>query len=435
MNITLSLWMAMTVLLFAVTPVWGLDLNEELPSVRILEFYPKNIVTLNRGLEDGVAVGSHAKLRSSEGFAARALCVKVGMLTSQWRLYRVVDSELVSKDFTYTLVGMDGSQAPELVERWQKIDHSKTIPEFDEKKLMAPEAQASTGAPVTPVTPDLPETLEKDPGFNPSKPLTAQIIERAYDPEKLRRDFQKVRMSLFAAPWSVQRGGNTEIENSRFGGSVVNEGTKYGLQMRLDRSVVSAKEMDTKEKVQSSLTEVQGTFSVKQITPMMDVYSDLTYRTASYGELETPKHHYLLAPIGFTRHFGEGATLKKSFLSYAPTYDTRTHEVATINGAASEKTVSGLRHAVRMYLHLQVNPTFSIASDTHWRPAQDLSTWAVALDDSLMQERLTLSWKLISKLHLDYELNWLDDAQLRRLNSLPRVVTTNSLNVRLDFDL
>lgn len=336
MNTTLSLWMALAVLLITATSAWGLELNEELPSVKILAFYPKNIVALNRGLEDGVAVGSHAKLRSSEGFAARALCVKVGMLTSQWRLYRIVDSELVSKDFTYTLVGMDASQAPDLVEGWQKVDHSRTIPDFDETKLSAPEAEASA---VVPVKPDLPETLEKDPGFNPSKPLTTQIIERAYDPDKLRRDFQKVRMSLFAAPWSVQRGGNTEIENSRFGGTISNEGTKYGLVMRLDRTSVSAKESGTKEKVQSSLTEAQGTFSVKQITPMLDVFSDLTYRTAAYGELETPKHHYLLAPIGFTRHFGEGATLKKSFLSYAPTYDTRTHEVAAVVGPASEKTV------------------------------------------------------------------------------------------------
>lgn len=423
----------MTVLLVCATSAWGLELNEELPSVKILAFYPKNIVALNRGLEDGVAVGSHAKLRSSEGFAARALCVKVGMLTSQWRLYRIVDSELVSKDFTYTLVGMDASQAPELVEGWQKVDHSRTLPDFDEKKLMAPEAEASA---VVPVKPDLPETLEKDPGFNPSKPLTAQIIERAYDPEKLRRDFQKLRMSLFAAPWSVQRGGNTEIENSRFGGTVANEGTKYGLALRLDRSSVSATETDTKEKVQSSLTEAQGTFTVKQITPLLDAFSDLTYRSAAYGALATPKQHYLLAPIGFTRHFGEGATLKKSFLSYAPTYDTRTHEVEVATaGTVSEKTVSGLRHAVRLFLQLQVNPTFSITSDTHWRPAQDLSTWELALDDNLMQQRLTLSWKLVSKLHLDYELNWLDDAQLRRLNSLPRVVTTNSLNVRLDFEL
>lgn len=424
----------MTLTCVLCVPAWALELNEELPSVRILAVYPNNAVTLNRGLEDGIAVGTHAKLRSSEGFAARGLCVKVGMLTSQWRLYRIVDPELVSKDFTYTLVGLDASQAPELVESWQKIDHSRTVPAFDESKLVARPEPTAAPVPV-PVKPDLPETLEKDPGFNPSKPLTAQIIERAYDPDKLRRDFQKVRLSLFAAPWSVQSAGNTEIENTRFGGTVANEGTKYGLEARLDRSSVSARENDTNEKVQSSFTEAQGTFTVKQITPSVDAFADLTYRSASFGELATPKSHYLVAPIGFTRHFGEGPTLKKSFLSYAPTYETRTHEVADAAGAVSDKTVSGLRHAVRLFLQFQLNPAFGITSDTRWRPAQDLSTWEIALDDSLLQQRLTLSWKLVGKLHLDYDFNWLDDAQLRRLNSLPRIVTMNSLNVRLDIDL
>ena len=76
-----------------------------------------------------------------------------------------------------------------------------------------------------------------------------------------------------------------------------------------------------------------------------------------------------------------------------------------------------------------------ITSDLRWRPAQDIETWGIDLTDNLAQEKLTASWRLVGKLFVDYEYQWLDDAQLHRLNSLPRVVTTNSLNIRYNFDM
>jgi hypothetical protein len=426
----LSPWMVMCLFVVSIVPAWGLDINEELTNIKILTVYSQNTVVLNRGAEDGVAVGTHAKLRSSEGFAARGLCVKVGMLTSHWRLYRIVDSELVSKDFTYTLIGLDSSEAPRQVETWQRLDHDKVLPDFDEKKLLPPEK----APPEKKLKADLPESLEKDPGFDENKSATRLLIEKNYDPEKLRRDFQKVKVSLFASPWSVQRGGNTEIQNVRYGGMLANEGSKYKMAVGYDHSRTKARETRTTEEVVNEFAELQGTFTVKEITTNWDAYSDVTYREASFGEISTPKSHFLIAPIGFTRHFGEGTRLKKSFLSYAPTYDTRTHEAFTDNGSVTERKESGLRHAFRLFMQFEFGPDFTLTSDLRWRPIQDFSSWGIDMSDNLMQERLVASWRLVSKLHLDYEFLWLDDAQLRRLNDLPRVVTTNSLNVRYDFD-
>ncbi len=422
-------WMALILTLVSFQAS-ALEINEQLNNIRMLAIYPKNVVVLNRGLEDGVTIGTHAKLRSSEGYAARAVCVRAGMITSHWRLYRIVESQLISKDLSYTLIGMNSSEAPRTVEAWQATDHETLVPDFDEKKLLPPEK-----APVGEIKPDLPEALDKDEAVLDSKKSAARlIIEKNYDPERLRKDFQVVKGSIYASPWSVQKGGRTDVENVRYGAKIANEGTKYIFGAGIDRTVMRAKESGTDEKVVNEGTEARATFTVKELTPSWDAYSDLTYRQARFGEFSTPKSHYLFAPIGFTRHFGEGVKLKKSFLSYAPTYDKRVHEGKNDQGENVELEESGLRHAFRLYLFFQLTPDFSLSSDTRWRPIQQFSTWSIDMSDNLSTEVLTASWKMTKNLYMDYEFQWLDDAQLRRLSKIPRVVTMNSLNIRYDFN-
>lgn len=411
-------------------PALALDINETLPNVRILALYPGNVVVLSRGLEDDVTVGTHAKLRASEGYAARALCVKSGLLTSHWRIYRVVEAQLISKDLTYSLIGMDASEAPKSVETWQRIDHEKIVPKFDDSFLQDPQK-----APAVAATSDLPEDLKDDEKNLAPKSFGEQVIERNYDPEKLRRDFKVLNGNIYASPWSTQKGGETRVENMRFGGKLANEGKKYVLSTGIDRNVMRAKESKTGEKVVNEGTEAQATFTVRELSPSWDGYTDLTFRQARYGQFSTPKAQFLVAPLGFTKHFAEGKTLKKFFASYAPTYDTRTHEGLDENDKRTELEEKSIRHAFRLFMHFEITPDFMITSDLRWRPAQDIETWGIDLTDNLAQEKLTASWRLVGKLFVDYEYQWLDDAQLHRLNSLPRVVTTNSLNIRYNFGL
>ena len=406
-------------------PAFALDINETIQNVRLLAIYPSNIIILNRGLEDDVNIGTHAKLRAAEGYAARALCVKSGMQTSHWRIYRVVEPQLISKDLTYSLIGMDASEAPETIEKWQSTDMSSL------KDLKAPPSEDKP----TSAKSDLPLELKSDEKRLAPKTTGQQIIERTYDPEKLKRDFQSIKGSVYASPWTIQKGGNTSVESTRFGGSLQNEGKKYILQTGFTRTILRAEESGTGEKVINEGTDANATFTVKELSTDWDGYSDLTYRQARYGRFATPKRQLLIAPLGFTRHFAEGNTLKNFFVSYAPTYDTRVHEGFDVNGKPADLDEKGLRHAFRVFMKFEFTPDFSLTSDLRWRPHQDLSNWKLDASDNLSQEKLTATWRLIGKLFVDYEYQWLDDAQLRRLNGLPRVVTVNSLNVRYDFGM
>ena len=78
--------------------VWGLEVDEKL-TTRILKISEsKKTVLLNRGLEDGLMVGDHAKLFLTSGVIARGIVVKASPTRSVWSIYRIVDRDQMIAD-------------------------------------------------------------------------------------------------------------------------------------------------------------------------------------------------------------------------------------------------------------------------------------------------------------------------------------------------
>ena len=76
----------------------ALDVDEKL-TVRFLRFSStKKTVLINRGLEDGLAEGDHAKFFVTSGVIARGLIVRVSPTRSIWSLYRVVEPATLMAD-------------------------------------------------------------------------------------------------------------------------------------------------------------------------------------------------------------------------------------------------------------------------------------------------------------------------------------------------
>ena len=76
----------------------GLEVDEKL-TLRILNVSnSKKTMLINRGLEDGLAVGDHAKFYLTTGIVSRGVIVKTSPSRSIWSLYRVVDNEQLALD-------------------------------------------------------------------------------------------------------------------------------------------------------------------------------------------------------------------------------------------------------------------------------------------------------------------------------------------------
>lgn len=77
---------------------WSLEIDEKL-TVRIVgTSESKKTALINRGIEDGIAVGDHAKFFVSVGVVARGVVIKASPTRSVWSLYRLVNKEYIREE-------------------------------------------------------------------------------------------------------------------------------------------------------------------------------------------------------------------------------------------------------------------------------------------------------------------------------------------------
>lgn len=87
-----------TVFAFNISNVHALDIDEKL-TLRFLKVSSsKKTVLINRGGEDGLVVGDHAKFFITAGVVARGVSEKVSPSRSVWSLYRIVDPAEITQD-------------------------------------------------------------------------------------------------------------------------------------------------------------------------------------------------------------------------------------------------------------------------------------------------------------------------------------------------
>ncbi len=83
---------------FIANLAWGLEIDEKL-TIRLLRTSKtKKTILTNRGLEDGLVVGDHAKFFLTKGVVARGVMVKASPGRSVWSLYRLIDPVDVEDD-------------------------------------------------------------------------------------------------------------------------------------------------------------------------------------------------------------------------------------------------------------------------------------------------------------------------------------------------
>lgn len=408
--------------------LFALESFERLNGVKILKVLDQNIVMLDRGLEDGIIMNDHAKLsQEAEGYSARAICIRARGNTSFWKLYRIPYSETISKDLTYSIVGMADREIPfpQVALRDKEVEFTDP----DDKKKEAP-----TSDPFA-IKRDLPEKLTDRDLIETVGPEKRKLfIEKALNQDQLQRDLQDYRVSLFASPFTRQ--SINEGESLRYGLRAGNMASKYRLMGQFEQQQSKMKDPLTKEQVSTRSTTGQVQFVIHRISPDMSTLSLINYDSQRFSELGTPKSNWQTGLIGFTWHLFENKTWEYFDLSYIPLYDLRTTDVIDeTTGQQSETKTNGLRHGFRLGLKTRINERVAFENLLWVRPFQNLSTWDVEWDNLNLVNDLKLIFNLSENLFFDYNLVYQNDKLWETLSNLPRSNTINSLNLRYDFDI
>lgn len=88
------------IFLFLLVPsiALALEVDEKLTSRIVKVSESKKTVMINRGTEDGLVEGDHAKFIVTAGIVARGMCVKVSPTRSVWSIYRLVNADFIVND-------------------------------------------------------------------------------------------------------------------------------------------------------------------------------------------------------------------------------------------------------------------------------------------------------------------------------------------------
>lgn len=408
--------------------VFALESFEKLNGVKILKVLDKNIILVDRGLEDGILQNDHAKLsQESEGYSARAICIRARANTSYWKLYRIPYSETISRDLTYSIVGMADKEIP-----FPQAELRDQVVKFKDDETKEKEAPAKDPFAVKR---DLPEKLtERDLIETVGPDRRKLFMEKALNKDQMRRDLQDFRVSVYASPFSRQ--SINEGESYRYGARVGNMASKYRLLGQFEQQQSKMKDPLTKEEVSTRGTVAQGQFVIHRLSPDVSSLSLINYNSQRFSELATPKSHYQVGPIGFTWHLFENRTWEYFDLSYIPLYDTRTTDLMDpLTGRKSEDKTTGLRHGFRLGVKTRINETVAFENLLWVRPYQDLASWEIEGDNLNLSNDLRLIFNISGNLFLDYNLVYQYDKLWKTLSDLPSTNTINSINFRYDFDL
>lgn len=182
---------------------FALEVDEKL-TVRIIRTSEsRKTVMVNRGVEDGLAEGDHAKFVVTAGIAGRGVAVKVSPTRSVWSIYRLVNADLIVNDAVMTI----------------KISPPVKITQDETKNLVQEDTPSNTsedpkelGIPLHEGADDLGKnSVDETSELSAMRSEVSQII-----PEKNLELFTILNISSLSAKTSPDSGGDSYTNSQSY---------------------------------------------------------------------------------------------------------------------------------------------------------------------------------------------------------------------------
>lgn len=409
---------------------YALESTDELKS-KILKVYDKNIIVLNRGLEDDIIINDHIRLTSSNGFIARGICIKRGIQTAHFKIYRVTRPKLISKDIEYILSSINHSELPQdIEENYKLVDFTNYFKDWNEidldKQLKLQQKRFAKF--------DFPKDTAKDSILNQYKKSASKFVDKNFNSKQLMSDLKALNIGLYASPFVTESLNNQRDLN--IGITAFNRGKKYDFLFRYNSFERKTVDPFTLDEVNRKRQEVDLSFAIKEIAKDWSFINMYRFESSQYSDIGNPREHHQLGVFGFKYTFNN--INKKEFydLTYQFFLDKRLDDVF-ISGSKDPQIFNLIRHGFRLRLKgfFNKDKTLSYFNELWWQPAMDTTTKTFDFNDNDTYNRFRFSVQLASKFYLDYENHYSSDINQQKLYGLDAVVISNIVNFRYQFEL
>lgn len=436
----------MRLLFFLLLPTIAnaLTYNERF-DVQIIKVYDKNVLVLNRGLEDGIVKNDHIKLTTPDGFIARGVCIKEGMMSSHWKIYRVVRPELVSKDTIYHLNSMNQSEIPEdIQELYTNVDFSREYKDWDEKDLNEQlRLQQKRFAEY-----DFPKSTEGVDLYPENHMSKAEyLLHRHFNRKKFMKDLKTLNFNVFASPYSTNTLENQKSAN--YGFNAKNEGEKYDITANyLDEYQKIADPVNRKSIIRAR-NILNAEVEIKDFDFDWGYLTYVQYDNARYGNIYTPRTHVKFAPFGMRYEITPMKGISYSDLSYFVFYDYRVDDKLTIkekfdpakggnvfDGYDVDETRSTrIRHGIRWRWQGKFNDYIVYSNELWYQPSMSISNWNFDFQDVDMTNTFRFSFLLNDNLYLDLENIYRYDVLMKDYYGVDPSYMANVIHFRYSFNI
>lgn len=397
--------------------------------VNVIKAYDKNILVINRGLEDGIYKADHIKLTNDEGYIARAICIKASMLISHWKVYRVVRPELLSYDSQYKLTSMNQSEIPKDMKGFQKANYRDQFNDFTDKDVkkeveMQQERIASF---------DLPKDMEYDPLFKEANTTDGErFIKKNFNLKKMSEDLAHYKLSFYSSPYQTE--SRTNQKQIHYGVSAQNIGDKYLVGFEYERRESTKANQYNNDSITSESNKSSAHFILKDFSENTDYYMLYQARSAKIGGLANPKSHSMIAPVGFRFNLQDKESKDIFNISYLLILDDYKYEYYE-NGSLTDGSMNNIRHGLNLEYQTLVGEQSKFLLSGWYRPYMELDKQEIDFGNSLTEITATYAYGFTKELFLEYAFTYTNDINLDRIYNINPVNQINTLNFRYNLDL
>jgi hypothetical protein len=393
---------------------------------KILRAYNKNILVLNRGLEDSIVRKDHIKLTSSDGFIARGICLKSTMQTSHWKIYRVTRPNLVSKDTTYNLKSINQSEMPSDLLKYSRVDFTKYLREYGDKevnkvlklqkkRIARYDLPTSTRA----TTLKRPESLT---GFD-------KMLETNFSDSELAKDLSRSHVEIYADPlsWETRQDKAEYV----FGAAIFNFGKKYQYSFHMDEN-----QLKYPGYVERS-THYDLEFVISRYTQNLSIVSRFDFDRESINDIHYPTRRQQVGLFGFRYHVWEEDPRNEFMdITYVPTYDFLEYANYTSNATDdSLKINQGIRHVITIRSKTKLTEKIVWGNKLIWKPLSDFKAVANKSSDSQPSFNTNFSYFFSRNFSIEYDLKYESDKVYAAEYGLPTENVSNNFQIRYAFRL
>ncbi len=428
MSLVLNICTFLIVAIFSIK-TFALESSDSFET-QILKMYNRNILVLNRGLEDAIFKKDHIKLSSNDGFIARGICVKATLLTSHWKIYRVVRPELVSKDSLYTLRSINQSEIPRDFIKYARVDFTKYFKNFgDEDVTKELDLQKERVAMF-----DLPNDIKQSNAFTEIKKTNFdKFIETTFSDKELKEDLSNFYLNFYASPLTWQTRYNQK--ETHYGAKLYNTGHRYLFEINSMESRRRILDPVTEKGYNSKYTHHDFSFQFNRLTENFSIISSVNYDSEKIGNIYYPYSYTQFAIIGLKYHVWEADPKDNFFeISYAPSFDKILFSnPQDLSGNFLKR--QGIRHLIKVKIYSDLTERIHSKSELTYAPMETVSASDVDIKDTRIHYSQTFSYKMGTQFYWDYLLQFENDELRSEIYNISANNTTQTFRLRYEFDI